>query len=88
MLGVGPWQSGTIYDGTRFAGDNISEDWSMQSDAKTDRAFRKTTQFADYCTPQLFDVRSVSSEAEASTEGESVVPASGESAPSEGSGAE
>lgn len=51
LLGIGPWQAGTIYDGTRFAGDRTSGLWGLPQNRITQRGpsyeeFRGTKLFA------------------------------------------
>jgi len=51
FLGIGPWQAGTIYEGTRFAGDRTSRIWGMPQNRVMPRgpsyeAFRGTKLFA------------------------------------------
>ncbi|MCA9191748.1 MAG: hypothetical protein KDB03_08300 [Planctomycetales bacterium] len=46
FLGVGPWQRGTIYDGTSFAGKRMS--------LVPKTSVRQTDRFEDYRSPQLF----------------------------------
>ncbi len=51
FLGIGPWQAGTIYDGTRFAGDRTSRIWGMPQNRVMPRGpsyeeFRGTKLFA------------------------------------------
>jgi hypothetical protein len=51
LLGIGPWQAGTIYEGTRFAGDRASRVWGMPQNRVMPRGpsyeeFRGTKLFA------------------------------------------
>ncbi len=51
FLGIGPWQAGTIYEGTRFAGDRTSRVWGMPQNRVMPRGpnyeeFRGTRLFA------------------------------------------
>lgn len=51
LLGIGPWQAGTIYEGTRFAGDRTSRIWGMPQNRVMPRGpsyeeFRGTRLFA------------------------------------------
>lgn len=51
FLGIGPWQAGTIYEGTRFAGDRTSRVWGMPQNRVMPRGpnyeeFRGTKLFA------------------------------------------
>ncbi len=51
FLGIGPWQAGTIYEGTRFAGDRTSRIWGMPQNRVMPRGasyeeFRGTKLFA------------------------------------------
>ncbi len=51
FLGIGPWQEGTIYEGTRFAGDRTSRIWGMPQNRVVPRGsnfeeFRGTKLFA------------------------------------------
>lgn len=51
FLGIGPWQAGTIYEGTRFAGDRTSRIWGMPQNRAMPRGpsyeeFRGTKLFA------------------------------------------
>ncbi len=51
FLGIGPWQAGTIYEGTRFAGDRTSKIWGMPQNRVMPRGpgyeeFRGTRLFA------------------------------------------
>ena len=51
FLGIGPWQAGTIYEGTRFAGDRTSRIWGMPQNRVMPRGpnyeeFRGTRLFA------------------------------------------
>jgi hypothetical protein len=50
FLGIGPWQAGTIYDGTRFAGGKTSRVWGLPSNKITPRG----AAFEDFRSPHLF----------------------------------
>lgn len=78
VLGVGPWQKGSIYDGTRFAGSNLGDELSLHDDAKSDKAFRKTSKFADYIRARSFGVQQAASEGDEESQQSAVVPANAE----------
>lgn len=50
FLGIGPWQAGTIYDGTRFAGGRTSRVWGLPSNKITPRG----PGFEDFRNSRLF----------------------------------
>lgn len=82
FLGIGPFQKGTIYQGTRFAGAPVTGDTAI---GEADR-IRESQSFSDYHRPrqypQLFpdtpDVQTASGEDDAAAEN-AVQPASAES---------
>jgi hypothetical protein len=58
ILGIGPLQRGTIYQGTRFAGEKLdSKNWieSVRSRRKIEKDFRSSDAFADYSRSRLFN---------------------------------
>lgn len=86
VLGVGPWQSGTIYEGTRFAGSSVNKKTLLGNGLlgkKEEAKFRASDRFASYYSSKEFDVavsRSESEQSEQENAEESKVQlASGES---------
>ena len=62
FLGIGPWQAGTIYEGTRFAGDRTSRVWGMPQNRVMPRGpgyedFRGTRLFAAALERQKLDAK-------------------------------
>ncbi len=56
ILGAGPWQRGTIYDGTRFAGRDLAADVNLVDSAEEER--RNSVAFAAYYQGRLFQPKS------------------------------
>ena len=54
LLGIGPWQKGTIYDRTRFAGSVVSGGEPMDAE---DREIRKSAEFQAYRRSRLYNNR-------------------------------
>lgn len=52
ILGVGPWQSGSIYEGTRFAGSKIG---GRELLADREKELRRTDDFLAYSSGQVFE---------------------------------
>lgn len=52
VLGAGPWQRGTIYEGTQFAGKQLLE--SMAKEESSSR-FRMTDEYTTYIAPKTYD---------------------------------
>lgn len=58
LLGIGPWQKGTIYDRTRFAGSVVNGGEPMDAE---DRMIRKSAEFQAYRRSRLYNNRGNSS---------------------------
>lgn len=81
VLGVGPWQKGSIYERTRFAGSEIDSSHLVPSNSKDhDADIRKSPAFASYLTKRIFarKDKSVSDAAGSDADSSMVVPASAE----------
>ena len=53
VLGIGPWQRGTIYQGTRFAGQELNGTLA-QNDGEEKKPIRESEEFARYVSPKRF----------------------------------
>lgn len=72
IMGVGPWQRGTIYEGTRFAGASVDRKtllgrglWSKKAETE----FRASEEFAKYYRSQSFEQNSGSEPTALAAEG-------------------
>ena len=85
FLGAGPFQSGTVYDGVQFAGDNFARRHHSGGDAEKPQlsSFREPALFNPPALP--LPERMVAKEKPAQEDDGKVVPASAE-APAEGVG--
>ena len=53
VLGAGPWQRGTIYEGTQFAGEKLLK--GLADNEKDPTRFRLTDDYAEYVAPKTFE---------------------------------
>lgn len=77
VLGIGPWQKGTIYDRTRFAGSVVSGGQPLD---REDRNIRTSPGFQAYRRSRLFHTTQDAPIELRLAEGEGVTTASGETA--------
>ena len=68
FLGIGPWQAGTIYEGTRFAGDRASRVWGMPQN----RVMPRGPGYEDFRGTRLFAAALERPKADAAAEGSEV----------------
>ncbi len=73
FLGIGPWQAGTIYEGTRFAGDRTSRVWGMPQN----RVIPRGPSYEEFRGTKLFAAAVESNEKAAKSDGVTQVASSG-----------
>lgn len=88
VFGVGPWQRGTIYEGTRFAGQELNSAFAHARGAEKERMIRESDAFATYTLSKKFsdptdEPAPIPADQQIQELNPQVVLASGESPPSE-----
>lgn len=58
VLGAGPWQRGTIYEGTQFAGKKFLEGLTTKEESSS--RFRMTDEYTTYVGPRMYDEKTES----------------------------